>query len=60
MKKSFKTIFVTGSDGFVGKNLINHLKIKKNYKIYALTKNKFKNTKLITYIKGNLKSNFSK
>ncbi|WP_440915345.1 SDR family oxidoreductase [Candidatus Pelagibacter sp.] len=60
MKKSFKTIFITGSDGFVGKNLINHLKIKKNYKIYALTKNKFKNTKSITYIKGNLKSNFSK
>ena len=60
MKKNFKTIFITGSEGFIGKNLVNYLKKLKKYKIYALTKNKLKNTKIITYIKGNLKSDFSK
>ena len=42
MKKSFKTIFVTGSDGFVGKNLINHLKKKKITKYMHLQKKKLK------------------
>jgi nucleoside-diphosphate-sugar epimerase len=60
MKKNFKKIFITGSDGFIGKNLVNYLKKIKKYKIYALTKNKLKNTKIITYIKGNLKSDFSR
>ena len=60
MKKNFKTIFITGAEGFIGKNLVNYLKKNKKYKIYALTKNKLKNTKTITYIKGNLKSDFSK
>jgi CDP-paratose synthetase len=36
--KNKKTILVTGSTGFIGKNLINHLKIK-NYNIIASYRN---------------------
>ena len=42
-----KKILITGSEGFVGKNLIKYLNLKKKYRIYGVDiKNKSQNYKL--------------
>ena len=53
-------IFVTGANGFVGKNFIEKLKTNKKFFIYALgRKKRIKNAK-INWLHGNLKDNWTK
>ena len=56
-------IFVTGADGFIGKNFVNIINSKKDKDIslFCLTrKKKTKKTKKITWVKGSLNSNLNK
>ena len=56
-------IFVTGADGFIGKNFVNIINLKKDKDIslFCLTrKKKTKKTKKITWVKGSLNSNLNK
>ena len=52
---SKKTIFLTGSTGFLGKEIIPYL-LSSGYAVKALTRNtsKYNNTPEITYIEGNI------
>ena len=49
-------ILITGATGFIGKNLCISL-FKKNYKILAISREKIKSKKNITFIKSSLKLN---
>ena len=57
MKKRKKIILITGTDGYVGRNLLKNFSTDKKYLIFALTKKKRKSTENINFIKGNLKTN---
>ena len=59
MPKVKKYLFVTGGSGFLGKNFIRKA-VNKNYKIFALSRKKRKNTKNIFWIKGEINDNFKK
>ena len=47
-------ILITGSSGFVSKNLIKFLLNKKNFKVYAISRKKNKNKKNLTFYNLNL------
>ena len=48
-------ILITGSDGVIGKEIVNELKKVKKYQIYSIgNKNKYKNIKKIRYFYQNL------
>lgn len=57
IKKRKKIILITGTDGYVGRNLLKNFSTDKKYLIYALTKKNRKSFKNINFIKGNLKTN---
>jgi len=54
-----KYLFVTGASGFLG-NFFLSKAVNKNYKIFALSRKKRKNTKNIFWIKGEINDNFEK
>jgi nucleoside-diphosphate-sugar epimerase len=59
MSENKKYLFVTGGSGFIGKNFICKA-VKTNYKIFALSRKKRKNTKNIFWVKGEINGNFKK
>jgi dTDP-6-deoxy-L-talose 4-dehydrogenase (NAD+) len=59
MKNKIRKIFITGANGFIGKNLLNYLS-KKKFNVFYLSRCQLFKKKNLVWVKGTLTSNLVK